>query len=97
MAKHLLQSQQSTETKVIFYGDNIGIQRKCSTRATRRLRDHRQPNQDLYLEYQAASESLHKKVDWVKGHQDKGHDWNTITDLKALNLSPSSYLNIWCD
>jgi hypothetical protein len=97
MTKLLLHSQQSPTTKVIFHGDNIGVQRKCSTCTTRRLRDHRQPNQDLYLEYHSASKNLSKKVEWVKGHQDKGQDWTTIKDLKPLNLSPAAYLNIWCD
>jgi hypothetical protein len=49
------------------------------------------------MEYHSTSKSLHKKIEWVKGHQDKGKKWECITDLKDLKLTSVAYLNIWHD
>ncbi len=36
-------------------------------------------------------------MEWIKGHQDKGHQWEDIRDLAHLKLNPAAYLSIWCD
>jgi hypothetical protein len=97
MSSLLLKAQDLPNLPVIFYGDNSGVQRKCNMYPTQKLRDHRQPNQDLHLEYHNATRQLNKKVEWVKGHQDKGKEWNNTEDLKSLKLSQAAPLNIWCD
>jgi hypothetical protein len=61
------------------------------------LRDRQQPNHDLFLEYKHAAQSLNNKVEWIKDHQNRGHQWEDIRDLAHLQLTPAAYLNIWCD
>ncbi len=36
-------------------------------------------------------------MELVKRHQDSDKEWDQITDLKELKLTPAAYLNIWCD
>lgn len=50
-----------------------------------------------FLEYHHAASSLNKKIEWVKGHQDDGKEWQNIIDLKYLKRTPVAYLNTWCD
>jgi hypothetical protein len=93
----LLTAQQQPCMKVTYHGDNKGTQNKCATAHSNRLRDHQQPNTDLYLEFHHYTRTLNKKIEWVKGHQDSGKDWEQITDLQHLKLSSAAYMNIWCD
>jgi hypothetical protein len=92
-----LQSRNATTTPTIFVGDNKGVQQKCSDPQTTRLRDHRSPNIDLLLEYKNATKGRKTQSQWVASHQDKDHNWNTIDDLKTLNIPNNAILNIWCD
>lgn len=97
MSDIFLKTHNQQNMPIIMYGDNIGVQQRCKDKMTLKLRDHRQPNHDLYLEYHNATQSLNKKVEWVKGHQDNGKPWKEIKDLEYLDLTPAAYLNIWCD
>lgn len=97
MKQNLLKAHDHPDMPVIFYGDNTGVQRKCQTALLNKLRDHQQPNHDLYLEYHKTAQSLNKIVKWIKGHQDQGTEWEEIQDSKHLKLEPAAYLNIWCD
>jgi hypothetical protein len=47
MTSTFLTAQQQPHMKAIFHGDNKGTQTKCATAYGNKLRDHRQPNQDL--------------------------------------------------
>lgn len=97
MTSTLLQVQHQPNLMVIFHGDNKGTQNKCAAMFGDKLCDHRQSNQDLYLEYHHHAHDLNKKVEWVKGHQDSGKEWENITDLQHLRLSSAAYMNIWCN
>jgi hypothetical protein len=81
MAQTLLQAHGRQNMPTIFYGDNIGVQRKCRKMSPFKLRDHRQPNHDLYLEYHNAVQTLNNKAEWVKGHQDEGKPWNDTRNV----------------
>jgi hypothetical protein len=81
MSSTLLQAQNCPNMEVVFYGDNKGVQQKCATPYINKLKDHRQPNMDLYLEYYNATRTLKKQVRWIKSHQDSGREWDAITDL----------------
>jgi len=61
------------------------------------LLHHRQVNIDLYLEYWQACNNLHITSTWIKGRQDKGRTWETIEDLKKLDLSNEAKLNCLCN
>jgi hypothetical protein len=51
----LLRSHNGVNPQVHFYGDNQGVQSKCSTYTPRKMRVHREPNSDLLLEYNTAA------------------------------------------
>jgi hypothetical protein len=93
----LLKQHPDATPQVHFYGDNQGVQSKCSTYTPRKLRTHRDPNSDLLLEYNAASRNMSKQMHWVASHQDEGIQWTTSEELKMMKLSHESKLNIWCD
>lgn len=97
IAKALLQANDALDIPITLYGDNQGIQTKCSHPKMNKLHHHHGPDSDLMMEYCNASEDLHITHEWVKGHQDKGASWNTIEELKSLDLSNSTTLKIWCD
>ncbi len=54
MSKVLLDANNETNLPTILQGDNQGIQNKCNTIQTNRLKHHREPNSDLLMEYQHA-------------------------------------------
>lgn len=97
MTSTLLNAENQPNMMVIFHGENKVVQNNCAIASTDKLRDHRQPNQDLYLEFHHNAHSLNNKVECVNGHQDSDKEWDQITDLKELKLTPAAYLSIWCD
>ncbi len=40
---------------------------------------------------------LQHEVEWFKGHQDDGKEWESIEHLEKLKLSFMATLNRWCD
>ncbi len=93
----VLKKYKGTTPQVHLYGDNQGVQSKCTNYTPRKMHVHREPNSDLLLEYHAAMRGLNKQAHWVASHQDKGIHWTTTPELKQLKLSHEAKLNIWCD
>ncbi len=52
---------------------------------------------NLFLECDNTSKVLTKQVEWVKGHQEDGKPWHTISNSQSLKLPANANLNIWCD
>ncbi len=40
---------------------------------------------------------MNKTLEWIKGHQDDGKEWESIEDLLNLKLSSQATLNIFCN
>jgi hypothetical protein len=97
MANMLLQSNDATHIPVHISGDYKGVQSKCAHQKTNQLRDHREPNFDLFFEYRTASQGIKKTIQWVKSHQDAATPWETYKDLLDLQLSTEATLNVMCD
>lgn len=95
--KYLLQAHDANQTHIQLYGDNQGVQHKCDTFKPTKLKTHREPNTDLFLEYNYATRGMHKESHWVASHQDKDTPWDTIEELKGLKLSHEANLNVLCD
>jgi hypothetical protein len=93
----LLRSHNGVKPQVHFYGDNQGVQSKCSTYTPKKMRVHREPNSYLLLEYHAATKNMKKQAHWVASHQDDKTTWTTTAELKELKLSHESMLNVLCD
>jgi hypothetical protein len=93
----LLRSHKGIKPQVHLYGDNQGVQSKCSTYTPKRMRVHREPNSDLLLEYHTATRDMKKQVHWVASHQDENTKWSNTAELKELKLSHESKLNVLCD
>jgi hypothetical protein len=97
MSDIFLTAHNDTTAKIVLYGDNKGVQQVCSTIQVGKLKHHRQPNMDLKLEYKNASSKHHITNEWIKGHQDKDREWQTISDLQNMKLSNTAILNTICD
>lgn len=95
--QQLLRAHKSHCTPVHLYGDNQGIQNKCTTFRPRKMKSHREPNIDLLLEYQTTTKNMQKQNHWVGSHQDKDTPWDTTTELLDLKLSPEATLKVLCD
>jgi hypothetical protein len=80
---------------VKLIGDNKGIQQKMARFQHNKLGHHRDPNVDLFLEYEKAT--LKRQVNWVNSHQDEETPWESINDLAALKLTTAVTLNCLCD
>ncbi len=87
----------TSNVTIQLFGDNQGVQNKCKRQTVTKLRSHRDPNADLFMEYHAVTSTFNPKVHWVRSHQDKDTPLETIEDLKELKLSPEATLNMWCD
>jgi hypothetical protein len=97
MTKQLLHTNNAMQTMVHFYGDNQSVQNKCTTCHTHKLKNHREPNIDMLLEYQNATRNMTRQVHWVGSHQDDRMAWENNTELLELKLSQEAMLNVWCD
>jgi hypothetical protein len=80
-----------------MYGDNLAVQNKCKNISTSKIRDRREPNIDLLLEYKAATKTQQVTPHWVKSHEDKDTPWQDFSELKALRLPLEAAMNVWCD
>jgi hypothetical protein len=92
-----LNDHDAGTTPVTFYTDNQGVQQCCNNPKIHRIGHHRKANMDLQMEHSIRTKSLTVKHKWVKGHQDKDMEWDTIEELKDLDLDPAATLNIYCD
>lgn len=95
--QRLLHMHNALQTPVHFYGDNQGVQSKCTTYSLHNLKTHREANSGLLLEYRDDTRNIQKQVHWVHSHQDDGTPWTATDDLKELKLSHEATLNVWCD
>jgi hypothetical protein len=93
----LLKEHDAQNAPVSFYTDNMGIQKSCKNPKIHRVGHHRNANMDLQLEHATWTKNMCITHDWVKGHQDKDAQWDTIEDLKQLKLNSAATLNVYCD
>jgi hypothetical protein len=93
----ITRTHNATNISIKLVGNNQGVQNKCHRQAGTKLRSHRDPNSDLFAEYNSVACTLKPKVLWVRSHQDNDTPWDTIEELKELKLSPEATLNVWCD
>jgi hypothetical protein len=97
ITKKLINEHNAHDIPITFFSDNQGVQRCCSNSKLHRIGHHRKANIDLQLEHNKSLKDLNISHKWVKGHQDKDQTWDTIEELRDLNLTLAATLNIYCD
>jgi hypothetical protein len=71
ITKAVLQANDALDMPITLYGDNQGVQTKCSYPKMYKFHNHCGPDSDLMMEYCSASKDLNLTHKWVKGHQDR--------------------------
>lgn len=92
-----LKEHGANTTPVTFHTDNQGVQKCCHNPKIHRVGHHRRANMDLQMEHAFRTKSLPITYEWVKGHQDKEMEWDTIEELRESDLNPAATLNVYCD
>lgn len=92
-----LTEHDAKEMAVTFYTDNLGVQKSCTNPKINRIGHHRKANMDLQMERASRKAKMNIKHEWVRGHQDNDHTWDTVDELCELQLTPAATLNIYCD
>lgn len=93
----LLKEYDAHEMPITFITDNQGIQKSCHNLKIHHVGHHRNANMDLQMEHATRMKDLHITHEWVKGHQDKNIQWESINKLAQLKLTPAATLNLYCD
>jgi hypothetical protein len=92
----LLQKYFSIRTQLALACDNQGVIKNAKTKTINSLCHHHQCNNDLFLTPKYYMDTTPIKLEWVKGHSEKGPR-DTIESLINQKLPREETCNVWCD